>query len=90
MSCLACVQVCPVKDTLDLRTGLMSKKIPNGVFATLGAGFFIAITGLAMLMGHWQNVISKEEYLKHFQQIISPLYQHNRGEVPADESRQEK
>jgi polyferredoxin len=85
MSCLACVQVCPVKDTLDLRTGLMNKKIPHGVFATLVVGFFIAITGLAMLLGHWQNGVAKEEYLKHFQNINSPLYQHNRGEVPADE-----
>jgi polyferredoxin len=85
MSCLACVQVCPVKNTLDLRTGLMNKKIPHSVFAALVVGFFIAITGAAMLMGHWQNGISKEEYLKHFQNINSPLYQHNRGEVPAYE-----
>lgn len=87
MSCLACVQVCPVKDTLDLRTGLMNKKIPHSVFATLVVGFFIAVTGLAMLMGHWQNGISKEDYLQHFKNINSPLYQHNRGEVPAYEPR---
>jgi polyferredoxin len=83
MSCLACVQVCPVKDTLDMRTGILNKKIPRRVFAGLVVGLFVAITGLAMLLGHWQNAISKEEYLKHFQQIDSPLYQHNRGKVPA-------
>ncbi len=64
---------------------IMNKKIPHGVFATLVVGFFIAIIGLAMLVGYWRNGISKEEYLKHFQQINSPLYQHNRGEVPAYE-----
>jgi polyferredoxin len=85
MSCLECVQVCPVKNTLDLRTGLLNKRIPTRVFAALVAGVFVAITGLAMLVGHWQNGISKDEYLKHFQQIDSPLYQHNRGEVPAGE-----
>jgi polyferredoxin len=85
-ACLACVQVCPVKDTLDLRAGLMNKKIPQRAFAALVVGFFIAITGAAMLLGHWQNGISKEEYLQHFQNINSPLYQHNRGEVPAYES----
>jgi uncharacterized membrane protein len=85
MSCLECVQVCPVKNTLDLRTGLLNKRIPTRVFAALVAGVFVAITGLAMLLGHWQNGISKEEYLKHFQQIDSPLYQHNRGEVPVGE-----
>lgn len=86
-SCLECVQACPVKDTLDLRTGLMNQRIPARVFVTLVIGLFIAITGLAMLMGRWQNGISKEEYLRHFQQINSPLYEHNRGEVPAYEPR---
>jgi hypothetical protein len=89
MSCLACVQVCPVKNTLDMRVGLSNKKIPSRVFAGLVVGLFIAITGLAMLMGSWQNGISKEEYLKHFRQIDSPLYQHNRGEVPEYEGDQE-
>jgi hypothetical protein len=35
-----------------------------------------------VLTGHWQNSISREEYLKRFQKIDSPLYQHNRGSVP--------
>jgi len=48
----------------------------------LVAGVFIAITGMAMLTGHWKNRISQEEYLKRFQQINSPLYEHNYGKVP--------
>ncbi|MDZ7290005.1 MAG: 4Fe-4S binding protein [candidate division KSB1 bacterium] len=83
-ACLACVQACPVRETLDVRTGIMNKKIPHSVFASLVVGLFVAITGLAMLMGKWQNAISKEEYLEHFQQINSPLYQHNRGQVPTE------
>ncbi|MDZ7345133.1 MAG: 4Fe-4S binding protein [candidate division KSB1 bacterium] len=83
MSCYACVQVCPVKDTLNMQSGMIKKNVPSRVFAGLVAGLFIAITGLAMLLGYWQNDISKEEYLKHFQRIHSSLYQHNRGEVPA-------
>ncbi len=82
MSCLACVQVCPVKDTLDVRASISKTRIPTWVFGTLVIGIFIAITGLAVLTGHWQNGISKEEYLKRFQNIDSPLYQHNRGAVP--------
>lgn len=83
MGCLACVQICPVKNTLDMRTGLGNRKVPPTVFAGLVAGLFVAITGLAMLMGHWQNAIAPEEYRQHFQNINSSLYQHNRGEVPS-------
>ena len=61
---------------------LTKTRIPNWIFGTLVAGIFIAITGMAMLTGHWQNAISKEEYQKRFQHIDSPLYQHNRGTVP--------
>lgn len=89
MSCYACVQVCPVKDTLDMQTGSIKKSVPSRVFAGLLVGVFIAITGLAMLFGSWQNDISKEEYLEHFQKIHSPLYQHNRGEVPEYQQRNE-
>ena len=40
------------------------------------------LTGLAILAGHWRNAISQEEYLQHFRQLDSSLYQHNRGSVP--------
>lgn len=83
MSCLACVQVCPVKDTLDVRVRQGSRPVPNWVLGTLVAGVFVAITGLAMLTGHWQNGISKAEYQRRFQQLDAPVYQHFRGKVPA-------
>jgi hypothetical protein len=51
------------------------------VFGILLIGVFIAITGLAMLTDRWQNRISKEEYVRRIQNIESPLYQHNRGQV---------
>jgi hypothetical protein len=74
--------VCPVKNTLDLRVSTRSKPIPTWVFGTLVAGVFVAVTGLAMLTGHWQNAISKEEYARRIQNIDSPIYQHFRGQVP--------
>jgi polyferredoxin len=90
MSCLACVQVCPVKNTLEVRTGIAKKRIPNWVFASLVVGLFMAITGFALLSGNWQNAISREEYLNHFQKIDSPIYEHNRGQVPTYELDNEK
>jgi hypothetical protein len=44
---------------------------------------FVAVTGLAIVTGHWQNSISRQEYLRRFGQINSPLYQHFEGHVPA-------
>jgi Pyruvate/2-oxoacid:ferredoxin oxidoreductase delta subunit len=81
MSCLACVQVCPVKNTLDMRVSHNTKPVPTWVSATLVAGTFVAITGLAILAGHWQNDISKEEYLHRFKELNAPVYQHFHGEV---------
>jgi polyferredoxin len=83
MSCMACVEVCPVKHTLDMRVSRTSRPVPTWVYGTLVAGVFVAVTGLAMLTGFWQNSISQEEYQRRFKELHTPLYQHFRGEVPA-------
>jgi polyferredoxin len=81
MSCLACVEVCPVKQTLEMRTRTNREPIPSWIFGLLVVGVFTGITGLAMVMGHWQNRIMPTEYQRRFQQIDSPVYQHFRGQV---------
>ena len=75
-SCMRCVEVCPVRDTLSLRTRLTKKTVPNWACGVLVAGVFIAVTGMAMLTDHWKNSISQTEYLQRFHDIESPLYQH--------------
>jgi hypothetical protein len=52
------------------------------VFGILVAGVFVAITGLAVVTGHWQNGISQAEYQHRFEQLDSPVFQHFRGHVP--------
>ena len=90
-SCLRCVEECPVKETLVMRArlnvlggqvGKNSPAVSNWVMGTLLVGVFLAMTGLGMLTGHWQNSVSKEEYLFRFQRLDSPLYHHARGQVP--------
>ncbi len=81
-SCLRCVEECPVKETLVLRSKRTSVSVPSWVFGTLIVGVFIAVTGLGMLTGHWKNSVSKDEYQSRFQKLDSPLYNHARGSVP--------
>jgi polyferredoxin len=74
--CLACVAICPVKDTLDMRSSFTNNRMPTWVFGTLVVGIFVAITGMAILTGNWQNSVSREDYLKSIQTIDSPNYNH--------------
>jgi polyferredoxin len=78
MNCMECVEVCPVKNTLNVRLSASAPPVPGWAFGTLVAGIFMAITGLALLTGLWQNNISNEEYLERFQRLDSPVYQHFR------------
>jgi polyferredoxin len=82
MSCLACVEACPVIDTLAMKAGTRSRPVPGWVFGVLVAGVFVAVTGLAVVTGHWQNGISQAEYGHRFEHLDSPVYRHFRGHVP--------
>jgi polyferredoxin len=80
-SCLECVAVCPVKDTLEVRA--RGRRVSPRAIAAIVVAVFLGVTGLAMATGHWQNNISREEYLFRFRRLDSPMYQHARGHVPA-------
>ena len=82
-SCMACVAVCPVKDTLELRAAKKARAVPVKVYGVLVAGVFVAVVGMAMLGGFWQNGMTQQEYLKRFQSLNAPVYNHFRGQVPA-------
>lgn len=81
MSCMACVEVCPVKNTLAMKLSPRATPVPTWILGALVAGTFVAVTGLAILTGHWQNAITQTEYQRRFQQLDSPVYQHFRGQV---------
>jgi ferredoxin len=62
-TCLNCIDVCPVNDTLQIET-IGTKRTINKKFVFAGViGLFMLVTGLGMLTGNWQNKISKEEYI---------------------------
>jgi polyferredoxin len=77
-TCLNCVDVCPVKDTLELKSLLLKRrKISKKLVAIGVVSIFMIVTGFAMLTGHWQNNITKEEYLNHYKYMNS--YGHPTG-----------
>ena len=63
-TCLSCVDICPVADTLDLKCVLPGKKKINKKYVAIGVvAIFMLVTGYGMLSGHWNNKISKQQYL---------------------------
>ena len=80
-SCLHCVDVCPVKDTLYFSVTNKKHRLPRRAYAWAIIGIFLAGTTLARLFGVWDNTISDKEYLHHIQNINGPQYHHNRGKV---------
>jgi polyferredoxin len=78
-SCMDCVAACPVADTLDIRARRKPLSAPR--VAAVVLGIFLGVTGLAMVLGHWQNGISPAEYLHRMSRLDHPAYQHARGHV---------
>jgi polyferredoxin len=78
-SCLSCVDACPVADTLDFTTLLPNKKKKiNKKYIVVGVvSAFMAVTGTGMLLGKWDNNITKEEYLELYKDMQS--YGHPTG-----------
>ena len=70
-TCMSCVDACPVKDTLQLRTQVGRKTI-NKKFVAIGVvAVYLIVIGLGVLSGNWQNNITKEQYLMYNKNIES-------------------
>lgn len=76
-TCLSCVDACPVADTLDLKPVFSKKKINKKFVAIAVVVIFMVVTGLGMVTGHWQNNVSKTDYLIHYKMMKS--YGHPTG-----------
>jgi polyferredoxin len=79
-TCMNCVDVCPIKDTLQLEN-IGTKKVINKKYVLAGVlGLFMLVTGFGILSGNWHNNISKEEYINLYKDINS--YGHPTGTEP--------
>jgi len=63
-SCMKCIDICPVKDTLMIKPIVSKKAISKKWVAISVVLIFLSITSIAMILGKWQNNVTKEEYLK--------------------------
>ncbi len=69
-TCLSCVDACPVADTLELKSILPGRKKVNKKYVAIGVvSIFMLVTGYGMLSRHWDNNISKQEYLIHYREM---------------------
>lgn len=66
-SCMKCIDVCPEKNTLVLKSRISMKTISKKWVAISVVTIFLLITSIAMVLGKWQNNISKEEYIELYQ-----------------------
>jgi len=75
--CMDCTLVCPVKNTLELRTVGVSKKVWS--VARLGALIVVLYLGLvyaASITGHWNSSVPEQEFRLRLQEIHLSEYTH--------------
>jgi polyferredoxin len=70
-TCMRCVDECPVRDTLMVRTRQWPRAMSAPMIAALVVGVFATVTAFAMASGHWNNSLSPAEYLQRFEQIAA-------------------
>ena len=70
-TCMSCVDASPVADTLQLETVTGKKKV-NKRFVAIGVVLiFLLVTGYGIVMGNWQNKVSKDQYLMMYKNMDS-------------------
>ena len=77
--CLNCIDVCPVADTLEIKTITPTKniRVTKKAVAIGVVSIFMFVSGVGVFTGNWQNSLIKEEYLFHFEKMES--YGHPTG-----------
>lgn len=59
-ACMQCIEACPIKDTLNMT--VVNKKVNKWVVPLTFLALFLIIVGVAKLTGHWNTVISYQEW----------------------------
>ncbi len=70
-TCLDCVEVCPVEDTLYLENVITKKKSSKYSVPVFVLGAFLLVNVTARLTDHWYSKITPDEYISLYQNINS-------------------
>lgn len=65
-TCLSCVDVCPVANTLNLQTPLRRRVVRPRLVAVGVVVIFMTVTGIGMLTGYWHNDVPMATYQQHY------------------------
>jgi polyferredoxin len=66
-ACMACVEACPIKDTLNMT--VVNKKVNKWVIPVAFLALFILVVGIAKITGHWDTVITYNEWKELIPQV---------------------
>jgi polyferredoxin len=86
-TCLNCIDACPVADTLYVSSLITKKKVSKKRIAVEIVLIFMAVTGLAMITGHWHNDITRQEYLIYYKHMNT--YGHPTGTAAVEKFNKE-
>ncbi len=64
VSCIKCIDACPVENTLDLKTTIGKKKFNKKYIGFAILIIYFAILGIGVVTNNWDNNVSKEKYLE--------------------------
>jgi ferredoxin len=67
-TCMSCVDVCPVENTLELKPIVGSQRFSKKWLAAAIVTIYFTIISVGMISGYWQNNVKKEEYLRLYEQ----------------------
>ncbi|PID57896.1 MAG: ferredoxin [Ignavibacteriae bacterium] len=67
-TCMSCVDVCPIENTLDLKSVYTKKKFNKKFLAVAILGIYFLILSIGILTGNWHNNIKNEKYLELYKQ----------------------
>ncbi len=64
VSCIQCIDACPVENTLDLKTSIGKKKFNKKYIGFTILIIYFLILGIGVATNNWENNVSKEKYLE--------------------------
>ncbi len=80
-TCLSCVDVCPVKDTLQVKSIYTKKSLDKKKIGFAIAAIYLSIISIGIISGNWQNNVSQKEYEIHYKNINSLGHPRSTNEI---------